>query len=189
MPNPVQIRVKPGVSLERITRVLPGKLTKRVHCPASNRKRCDAEQSRSTGRREKEHRPTGLYSKGTGRNACRYLASNQKRCHAEQSEEQEYRPPGLYSKGTGRNACRYLASNQKRCHAEQSEEQEYRPPGLYSKGTGRNACRYLSFRNYLSFPRDRDLRNSRNIRNIRNIRNNYVASRISARENRAGGRL
>ena len=149
----------------------------------------------SCGAKRSKRRPPGLYSKGTGRNACRYLASNQKSCHAEQSEEQEYRPPGLYSKGTGRNACRYLASNLR-----------------YSKGTGRNACRYLAMRSKAKsrstglpactprgqagmpvatcrFGITRNLRNSRNIRNIRNIRNNYVASRISARENRAGGRL
>ena len=35
---------------------------------------------------KQEHRPCGLYSKGTGKNACRYLASNPKRCDAEQSE-------------------------------------------------------------------------------------------------------
>ena len=124
-------------------------------------------------------------------------------------ERSEARAQAL-AKGTGRNACRYLASNQKRRHAERSEAraQAYRPvlqgdrqeclslPGKQSetascgakrsKSTGRNACRYLPFRN----SRDpRNSRNNRNIRNIRNIRNNFVASGISARENRAGRRL
>ena len=43
---------------------------------------------------KREYGPSGLYSKGTGKNACRYLASNQKRCHTEQSEAgaQPFRP-------------------------------------------------------------------------------------------------
>ena len=43
---------------------------------------------------KQEHRPSGLYSEGTGKNACRYLASNRKRCDAEQSEAraQAFRP-------------------------------------------------------------------------------------------------
>ena len=94
---------------------------------ASNRKRCDAEQSRSTGRREKEYRPPGLYSKGTGRNACRYLRLGDRRGRAENQ------PLLLGGVGLGRVATSIQAGQ-----AFPPTPFKYRPGGLYLL-----ACRYL----------------------------------------------
>ena len=99
-----------------------------------------------------------------------YLASNQKRRHAEQSEAraQAYRPV----LDGDRQECLSLpgvsASNQKRRHAEHEAR---------AQASGSSEC-------LRAFPR-----NPRDLRNFRNFRNNFVAPGISARENRAGGRL
>ena len=96
MPNPVHILVKPGVPLERIPRVLKGFTARQANqilgrqatgvqaLPACTL-RGQAGMPVATwqairngvmlSKAKQEHRPTGLYSKGTGRNVCRYLST------------------------------------------------------------------------------------------------------------------
>ena len=130
MPNPVQIRVRHGAFLERIARVLNEFTARQAN------KNPGSVSNWSTGL-------TALYAKGTGRNACRYLASNQKRRHAERSEARAQALPACTLRGqAGMPVATWQATRNGVMRSE--AKQEHRPTGLYSKGTGRNACRYLA---------------------------------------------